>query len=80
MPDREQRHILDDIAEPVQEENHADEKHQVVVAGHHVLRAEIKEWPDGSALVRFDELRVVVGNAVCIRYRREHDQQAQRHQ
>jgi len=40
VTDREQAHVEDDVFHPVQEEDDADQKREVVVAGDHVLRAE----------------------------------------
>ena len=51
MAQREEADVQHDVLQLVQEENHANEKHQMVVAGHHVLGAEIEKWPDGGALV-----------------------------
>src|SRR5262245_11558917 len=41
MADGEQTHVQKDVFESVEKEDDADEKQQMVVAGHHVLRAEI---------------------------------------
>ena len=43
VADREQRHIDADVLQPVEEEDHAEQEQQVVVAGHHVLGAEVDE-------------------------------------
>jgi hypothetical protein len=43
VADRKQAHILDDLFEAVQEEDDPDQEHQMVVAGHHVLGAEVEK-------------------------------------
>jgi hypothetical protein len=46
VPDREQRYVERHVFQAVQEEDDAREKQQVVVARHHVLRAEIQVGAD----------------------------------
>ena len=43
MPDGEQGHVDPDVLHPVEEEDHAEQEQDVVVARHHVLGAEIDE-------------------------------------
>lgn len=43
MADGEEAHIDCDVLQPVEEEDHAEEKQQVIISGHHMLRAEIDE-------------------------------------
>ena len=49
VPDREQADVEQDVLEPVEEEDDADQEQQVIVSGHHVLGAEIHEWPDRAS-------------------------------
>src|SRR5262245_54933980 len=58
VANREETHVQDNILQPVEKKDHADEEHQVVVPGDHVLRAEIHEWTNGRAVDRLDEQRV----------------------
>jgi hypothetical protein len=43
MSDSEHRHVDDHIAEPVEEEDHSDQKQDVIDPGDHVLGTEIEE-------------------------------------
>ena len=52
------------VLEPVEKEDDADQKRQVIVSGHHVLRAEVHERGDGRALVGLDERGVALGDVV----------------
>ena len=75
MPDREETHIPDDVLQSIQEEDDPDEERQVVVPGHHVLRAQIHERADRGALNRLQEHRVLPGHAMCARLRHEDEGQ-----
>src|SRR5678815_2895726 len=59
VAEREQAHILHNVLGAIEKEDHADEKHQVVVAGDHVLRAEIEKRPDRGPLDALKECRVL---------------------
>src|SRR5579871_2006697 len=43
VPDREQRHIDEHIAQAIEKEDDAEDEQQVIISGHHVLGAEIHE-------------------------------------
>jgi hypothetical protein len=61
---REEAHVEHHVPHPVEEEDHPHQEEDVVVAGEHVLRAEIHERPDRRAAVRQEERGVVLGDAV----------------
>ena len=63
-PMREQADVLDDVLEPVEEEDHADQEQQMVVAGDHVLGAEIHQRADRAAIEPLQEHRVLARHAV----------------
>ena len=65
----EQAHVLDDVLEPVEEEDDADEKQQMVVAGDHVLRTEVHERADGGSVDGLYEGGVAPRDAVRFRER-----------
>ena len=50
MPDREERDVEADVTQPVEEEDDAEEEQQMVVAGDHVLGAEIQERHQAALL------------------------------
>jgi len=64
VTDRKEAHVQQNVAEAVQEKQDTDEEEQMVVAGDHVLRAEIHQRPDGGALQGLQESRVGAGDAV----------------
>ena len=64
VAEREQADVEDDVLQPVEKEDHADQEQQVVVAGDHVLGAEVHERPDGRAVDRLEEQRVAARNAM----------------
>jgi hypothetical protein len=76
VADREEADVQDDVLQAIQEEDHADQKEQVVVAGHHVFRAEVEKRGDGAALVGDDERGVAFADVVSQRVRR-HEQRDQ---
>ena len=74
MPDREQADVGDDVLQPVEKEDHADQEQQVVVAGHHVLGAQVQKRPDGASLQPLEEHGVLPGHAVRVEsYRQDAD-------
>ena len=76
VPDGEQRHVQRDFFQSIQEEDDAGEKQQMIVAGDHVLRAEIDERHDLRARAVADEVLVALGN--CVRkHDASHQQQRQ---
>ena len=64
MPDREQRHVDADITHPVQEEDHPEQKQEVVVSSHHVLGAEVRERDELQAGTVFQECLVAFTDAM----------------
>ena len=64
VPEREQAHVQQHILEPVQKEDDADEKEQVVVSGHHVFGAQVHERADRLSLKPLQEHRVLPRHAV----------------
>ena len=77
MADREQRHVDSDVLQPVEEEDDAEKKEQVIVSGHHVFRAEIDEGQDQRSAALLDVTLVPLGDIVRPRFgtRGEEDQQ-----
>ena len=69
VAEREQADVQHDVLQPVEEEDHADQEQQVVVAGHHVLGAEVHQRTDGAALQPLQEDRVLAGHTVRTRGR-----------
>ena len=67
MPDREQRHIQRDMLHPVQEEHHAQEEQDVVIAGGHVFRAQIGECDQIYSRYFLDVALVAFGDRVSQR-------------
>jgi len=70
VPQGEQADVQQHVLQPVEEEDDADEKEQMVVAGHHVLGAEIEEWSDRDAVDRLHEVGVTRGDAMSGRVMR----------
>jgi hypothetical protein len=64
VADREQADVEEDVLQAVEKENHADEKQQVVVARHHVFRAEVEERGNRASLVGDDERGVALAHVV----------------
>ncbi len=75
MAQREQADVERDLAEPEQEEDHAHQEQQVVVAGHHVLGAEVEEGDRVRPARRRHEGRV--GSADVVRQGRGGEGQGQ---
>lgn len=46
MPDSEQANVQPDITHFVEKENHPEQKQQMIVTGHHVLRAKVDKRDD----------------------------------
>ncbi len=67
VPDGEQRHIERDLPQSIQEEDHAGEEQQMVVAGHHVFRAEVDVRADVGAGRAQQKRLIVPGDAVRLR-------------
>ena len=63
--------------EPVEEEDDADQEQQVVVAGDHVLGAEVHQRADRGPVQPLQEHRILAGDAMRLRLtpRRQHHQQ-----
>jgi hypothetical protein len=64
MADREQADVLDDVFHAVQKEDHADEERQMVVAGDHVLRAQVHQGTNRRSLDALEKHCVLAGHAV----------------
>jgi hypothetical protein len=64
MPGCEARHINRDITQAVEEEDHAEQKQQMIVAGDHVFRAQVQKWSDVRAGDGLKEVGVASGDAV----------------
>ena len=64
MADGEQRHIDADVLHPVEEEDHAEQEQQMVVAGDHMLGPEIDERPEQEARCLLDIALVALGDAM----------------
>ena len=58
VAEREQADVEHHVLEPVEKEDDADEKQQVVVAGHHVLGAEIHERRNRGPIDVLDKGRI----------------------
>ena len=58
VADREQADVEHHVLEPVEKEDHPDQEQDVVVAGDHVLRAEVQERRDGRTLDALHERRI----------------------
>ena len=78
VPDREQADVQEDVLQPVEEEDDADQEQQVVVAGHHVLGAEIHQRPDGLSLKPLQKDGVLAGHAVRLEATRRTPRQQRR--
>ena len=63
---REQADIDADVAEPVEEENHAEQEQEVVIAGHHVLGAQVDERQQIGSRDFLDVALVPFRNAVGV--------------
>ena len=79
VTDGEHGHVDADLLHPVEEEDHAEEEQQVVVAGDHVLGAQVDERQEDHAGGLLDVALVAVGDAVGERLgeqavRQEHEQ------
>ena len=64
VAEREQAHVEQDVLHAIEEEDDADQEEQVVVAGHHVLGAEVEERHDRRAVDTLHEHRVARRDAV----------------
>ena len=64
MPDGEQADIDADVAEPVEEENNAEQEQEVVITGHLVLGAQVHERQQIDARDFLDIALVPLRNAV----------------
>lgn len=67
VPDGEQADVQPDIAHSVEKENHAKQKQQVIVTGHHVLRAKVDKRDDVNPGDFLDVPFVALRHAVRIR-------------
>ncbi len=63
-PEREQADVEQHVLQPVEEEDDADQEQQVVVAGDHVLGAQVHQRADRLAVEPLQEHRVLAGHAV----------------
>src|SRR5688572_3250035 len=75
VADREQADVLHDILEPVEKEDDANQKQQMVVAGDHVFRAQVHERTDRGSLQALQENRILARYAVRVERRRRDDDQ-----
>ena len=64
VADGEQADVLDDVPEPVEKEDDADEEQEMVVSRDHVLGAQIHQRADGGALQALKEDSVLARDAV----------------
>src|SRR6266566_2136939 len=64
VADRKQRHVDEDVAQAIQEEDHPEDEQQVIVSGHHVLCAKIHERQEVRPLGGGDEGRIASAHAV----------------
>ena len=71
VPDGEQADVEQDVLEAVEEEDHADEEQQVIVARHHVLGAEIHEGKRIGSARGGDEGCIRAADGVGKRRRRD---------
>ena len=76
----EETHVGDDVLQPVQKEDDADEEEQMVVAGDHVLGAQIHQRTDRRTVETLEIHGVLAGDAVRVERRRAepHDGEADR--
>ena len=56
VAEREQADVENDVLQFVEEENHTDQKRQVIVAGDHVLGAEVKKRGNRGAFIGLTKL------------------------
>jgi len=64
VADGEQSDVLHDVFGSVEKEYNTEQEQQMIVTGHHVLRAEIHEGEYGWAINRFDKIGVAARNSV----------------
>ena len=69
--------IANNVLQPVEKEDDAEKKEQVIVSGHHVFCAEIDEGQDQRSAALLDVALVPLGDIVRPRFgtRGEEDQQ-----
>ena len=79
MANGEERHVDAHVAQPVEEENDAKQKQQMIVAGDHVFGAEVDVRNQLHPGALLDERLVVLGNTVRQRIRPRQPQQYQAH-
>jgi hypothetical protein len=64
VADGEQGDIQGNIAQPVKEKYDAEKKQQMVIAGEHVLGAQVHEWNEMDAADFLDVAFVAFGDAM----------------
>src|SRR5262245_48244459 len=64
VADREQTDVLNNIFQPVKEEDDSNQKQQMVVASNHVFRSQIHERSDRAPLISLNELCVILRNVM----------------
>ena len=65
-----------DVLQLVEEENHSDQKCQVIVAGDHMFGAEVDEGGNRGALIGLDKAGVPLGDVVGACGAREHQSES----
>ena len=78
VPDGEQADVLNNVLQLVEEEDHAHEKEQVVVSGHHVFGTQIHEWTNGPALQPLKEHGVLARHSMRVQSHGEDGEQQRR--
>src|SRR3546814_475592 len=66
VADSEQGHVDAHVAHPVQEEHHPEQEQQMVVAGHHVLGAEVHEHQQVRSEEHTSELQSLMRNSYAV--------------
>ena len=64
VPHSEEAHVYGHILHAVQEEDNAHQEQQVVIARHHVLRAQVQEREPGRTLIAGKERCIGLGHAM----------------
>src|ERR1700686_3527915 len=64
MPDGKQADVENDVLQSIEKENDAHQEREMIVAGHHMLGAEVDEGSNRSALIRLNKGGVSLGYIV----------------
>src|SRR5437762_10237651 len=64
VTDCEQANVENNVLDPVKKEDDPDEESQVIITGHHVLRAQINERGNRGALIRLNKASISLGDVM----------------